>query len=328
MKAAYINETGPSEVIKIGDLPQPQVDEQHVLVNVEAVAVNPIDTYIRSGSYKLELPLPFIIGRDMVGTVVDVGASANQFKRGDKVWCNNQGYAGRQGTFAEYVSIDQQLLYHLPPGVAPINALASVHSALTSVLGLSIKAQLSKGETLFINGGSGNVGTCATQLAKSMGATVIVTAGSDDKAAYCKECGADAVVNYKKENLIEGVRKHAPSGVEVYWDLTRSPDAQTALNLVKDRGRILLSSGMAHETKFKVGDFYTHNISMFGFTITNLNVEELAEYAEIINKELVKSTFSTRIARTLSLDEAVLSHQLLEKDDTVGKVVILISASA
>ncbi len=325
MKAAYIDETGPSEVIKIGDLPQPPIGEDQVLVKVDAVAVNPIDTYIRSGSYKLDLPFPFIIGRDMVGTVIDVGVGTNQFKSGDKVWCNNQGYAGRQGTFAEYASIDHRLLYHLPMGVDPINTLASVHSALTSVLGLSIKAQIKRGETLFINGGSGNVGTCATQLAKSMGATVIVTAGSDDKAAYCRECGADAVIDYKKENLIEGVRKHATEGVEVYWDLTRSPDAQTALNLVKDRGRILLSSGMAHETKFKVGDFYTHNVSMFGFTITNLNVAELAEYADIINQELVKNTFSTRIARTLTLDEAVLSHQLLEKDEMAGKVIVLIN---
>ncbi len=139
------------------------------------------------------------------------------------MWCNNQGYAGRQGTFAEFISIKQALLYHLPQGVDALNAVASAHSALTSVLALTAKAQLQSGETLFINGGSGNVGTCATQLAKSIGAVVIVTAGSKEKADYCRQCGADAVIDYKNEDLSAAVKKFAPNGVDVYWDLTRQP---------------------------------------------------------------------------------------------------------
>jgi NADPH:quinone reductase len=172
MKAAFIEEIGSPDVIKVGDLPDPKLAVDHVLVKVDAVSVNPIDTYIRKGSYNAGIIFPFIIGRDMVGTVAQTKPDTEQFSVGDRVWCNNQGYSGRQGTFAEFISVHKDLLYRLPPEVDALNAVASVHSALTAVVGLRGRAGLRRGETLFINGGSGNVGTSAIQLARSIGARV------------------------------------------------------------------------------------------------------------------------------------------------------------
>src|SRR5262249_36102020 len=105
MKAAFINQTGPPEIIIYGDIPQPQPTGSQVLVKVSAVAVNPIDTYVRSGAVKMPLPQPFIIGCDLAGTVAAVGAEVKRFKTGDRVWGSNQGLLGRQGTFAEFAAV-------------------------------------------------------------------------------------------------------------------------------------------------------------------------------------------------------------------------------
>ncbi|MBY0546906.1 MAG: NADPH:quinone reductase [Candidatus Obscuribacterales bacterium] len=329
MKAAFITETGGPEVIQIGDLPNPAPGPEQVLIEVIAAAVDPIDTYIRSGRYKIDLPKPFIIGRDMIGVVRQIGISGStRFKVDDKVWCNNQGYGGRQGAFAELICVDEELLYPLPPGIDAMNALAAFHSALTSAVALKGKANLATGETIFIRGGSGNVGINAIQLAKSIGARVIVTAGSDSKAELCRQTGADSVINYKDSDLESSVKSIATEGVEVYWDLTLQPDVQMALNLVKRRGRILLSSGLTHSATFNVGEFYTRNCSMFGFTITDLNTAELSHYAEIINEELRRNTFKCEIAKILPLSESALAHTLVEQGSVAGKVIVQVGRSA
>ena len=115
MKAAFIHQPGSPETIQFGELPTPKPEPQQILVRVGAVAVNPIDTYIRSGLVKMNLPLPFIVGCDLAGTVEEVGAQVQGFQRGDRVWGSNQGLLGRQGTFAEFAAVD-----------APVSSLPSV----------------------------------------------------------------------------------------------------------------------------------------------------------------------------------------------------------
>ncbi|MDE3180083.1 MAG: NADPH:quinone reductase, partial [Acidobacteriota bacterium] len=217
MKAAFIENPGPPESIHYGDLPNPIVGVTQVLVKVKAVTVNPADTYIRSGAYPIPLPRPFIIGRDMVGVVVSAGPRVTRFAPGQRVWCNNQGYSGRQGTFAEFLAIDEDLLYPLPDGIDEQEAVAVVHSALTACTGL-VKAAVKPGETIFIRGGSGNVGSAVLQIARQKGAQVVVTAGSPAKAKRCLELGASRAIDYKSEDFVAALREFAPEGVDVYWD--------------------------------------------------------------------------------------------------------------
>src|SRR5205085_12420606 len=136
MKAAYIEQLGPPANIRYGELPPPMVRERDVLVKVAAVTVDPIDTYIRGGAYKTPLPLPFIVGRDLTGVVAEIGPEVTRFKPGDHVWANNQGYDGRQGTFAGYVSVDERRLYLLPRGADLRVAVAVVQSTLIIGVGL------------------------------------------------------------------------------------------------------------------------------------------------------------------------------------------------
>ncbi len=111
MRAAYVAHTGRPEAIQFGELATPPMGDGDVTVRVTAVTVNPVDTYIRSGAYQVDMPFPFVIGRDMTGVVVECGRRVSRFRSGDRVWCNNQGYAGRQGTFSELVVVEERLLY-------------------------------------------------------------------------------------------------------------------------------------------------------------------------------------------------------------------------
>src|SRR5712671_4568563 len=117
MKAAYINQTGPPEVIIYGDLPAPEPGPSQCLIKVLAVDVNPIDIYIRSGMIPAKLTFPYILGRDLAGTVVEVGAEVKRFKPGDRVWVTGQGVAERRGTFAEFAAVDEKWLHPTPAGV-------------------------------------------------------------------------------------------------------------------------------------------------------------------------------------------------------------------
>src|SRR5947207_2027566 len=136
MKAAYIEMTGGPEVIRYGDLPKPTPGQGEVLVKVAAVAVNPIDTYIRAGMVAMQLPKPFVVGCDLAGTVEALGPGVTRFKVGDRVWGSNQGLLGRQGTFAEYAAVHEDWLYPTPAGVADTEAAAVALTGITGHLGL------------------------------------------------------------------------------------------------------------------------------------------------------------------------------------------------
>jgi NADPH2:quinone reductase len=323
MQAAYIDQLGPPENIRYGELPLPVVRERDVLVKVAAVTVNPIDTYIRSGAYKTPLPLPFIVGRDLTGVVAEIGPEVTRFTPGDRVWANNQGYDGRQGTFAEYVSVDERLLYPLPPGVDLHETVAVLHSALTAVIGLFAKARVQEGETIFVNGGSGNVGTAVLQLAKASGARVIVTAGNEEKIRWCQELGADLVINYKTQDVEQAIRGFASMGVDIYWDATKAPEVERALSVIARRGRLIVMAGLTHRCTLPVGPFYTSNCTLYGFTVTDATVEELGDYAAQINSWLAKGALRAKIAATLPLSKAAEAHRMFETNDLFGKLVLL-----
>ena len=317
MKAAFIEQPGPPENIHYGDLPEPKVGDSHVLVRVKAVAVNPIDTYIRSGMIKMELPSPFIVGCDLAGTVERVGAKVTRFKAGDRVWGSNQGLLGRQGTFSELAVSDENYLYQTPDGISDENAAAIALVGITARLGL-MRSQIKSGETLFVNGGSGGVGSTVIQMGKAMGARIIATAGSDEKTAACRKLGADVVINYKTENVGEVVKKTAPGGVNVWWETTREPDFDTAVGALAFRGRMVLMAGREARPPFPIGPFYTRDCSLHGFVMFMAPPDEQRAAANDINRWLSEGKLKPKVDRVLPLSDAATAHRLQE-ENTIGK---------
>ncbi|MCA9101268.1 MAG: NADPH:quinone reductase [Planctomycetales bacterium] len=317
MQAAFINETGPPSAIQYGELPRPQPGPGQVLVKVAAVAVNPIDTYIRGGLVAMQLPRPFVIGCDLAGVVESCGEGATRYAPGTRVWGSNQGLLGRQGTFAEYAAVDEDLVYPTPNGVNDVDAAATALVGITAWLGLFPRAKLSAGETLFVNGGSGGVGSTVVQMAKAVGARVITTAGNREKLDICKQLGADVAVNYKTDDVDAAIRQAAPQGVDVWWETLREPNFDRSVSLLAPGGRMIVMAGRDARPEFPVGPFYVKGCSLFGFAMFNAPREEQARAADDVNRWLVEGKLRPRIDRVLPLAEAAAAHQLQE-DNTLG----------
>jgi len=323
MRAAYINAVGPASQIIIGTLPKPVIGRHQVLVRAKAVAVDHIDTYIRSGKYAAASFFPYILGRDMVGVVEQIGQEVTNFKPGERVWTNTQGIDGRQGTFSEFAVIDENLLYHLPEGVDEVQAVATFHSAATALHGLIRVGKLLRDETIYINGAAGGVGSAVLQFAILRGAKTIASAGSDEKVKWCKDLGADHAFNYKTQDVEKEILKIQPEGVDMIWNTSKEPNLEPAINLMAPHGRILLMSGSGSNATFPVGPFYNKELSLLGFSLNKARPEELRAYAEIINRALKDKKLTARIAATMPLSDTAKAHQMLESDSNLwGKIIL------
>jgi NADPH2:quinone reductase len=327
MKAAYIEKTGSVDQITYGDLPKPKPTGAQVLVQVKAVSVNPIDTYIRSGAISMDVPKPYILGCDVAGVVDTVGPEAKRLKAGDRVWGSNQGLLGRQGTFAQFAAVDEQWLYPIPDEVSFENAAAIALVGITAHLGLFRDAQVKMGEKVFVHGGTGGVGSCVVQMARAIGARVMTTAGNDDKVQICRKLGANLVVNYRTGNLEEALDRFGD--VDVWWESLREPNLERAINHLALRGRIIVMAGRDAKPALPVGPFYTRDARLYGFAMFNAPAEEQRKSAAEINRWLARGKLRPQIDRVMKLSEAAEAHKLQESSTTgkksslAGKIVLV-----
>jgi NADPH:quinone reductase len=314
MKAAYITQPGPPESIVYGDLPMPRPGPRQCLLKIGAVAVNPVDTYVRSGAVPMPLPSPFVVGCDLAGTVVQIGEEVTDFRIGDRVWGSNQGLMGRQGTFSEYATVEESWLHPTPRNVPDEAAAASALVGITAHLGLVRDARLQKGETVFVNGGSGAVGSMVIQMAKALGARVVAATSSELKMQLCLKRGADFAVNYSTVNPQSALKKILPAGVNVWWETSREPDFDRAVNALAARGRMIVMAGRDARPPFPVGPFYVKGCSLHGFVMFSAPPDEQLDAAEDINRWLADGRITPHIDRILPLSETAAAHRLQEEN--------------
>lgn len=315
MKAAYLESTGAPEVIRYGDLPNPEPKAGEVRVKVLAVAVNPIDTYIRSGAVPMALPKPFIPGGDLAGVVDKLGPGVSQLRVGDRVWGSNQGLLGRQGTFAEYCCVAEDYLYPTPPSVKDEDVVAVSLVGITAHLGLFMCARLQPGETVFVNGGTGGVGSTVVQMAKAIGAKVVTTVGSGEKARQALALGADLAIQYKTEDVAAKIKEFTKGeGLHVWYETLREPDYDRMVEAVRARGRIVVMAGRVARPPFPHGPFYVKCLSLFGFAMFNIPPAEQRLCAEDINRWMVEGKLKANIGRRMKLSETAAAHQLQEEN--------------
>lgn len=319
MKAALIQETGGPEVIQYTDVERPSPGPTEVLIKVGAAALNPIDTYIRAGIVAKPPEFPYIIGCDLAGTIVECGLQVAGLEEGDRVWCSNQGLMGRQGTFAEYACVDQKWLYLTPPAMTDEDAAAGALVGITAHLGLFLHAGLEQSEVVFVNGGSGGVGSSVVQLAKAAGAYVITTVGSEEKKKLCQKLEADLVINYHDENMDDQIREFTKThgGIHVWFETLANSTLDRTIGLMAKRGRIILMAGRSSRPEFPVGPFYVNDLRMFGFAMFNASPEEQRVCADAINDLAEAGKWRPQIGETFPLPEAAKAHQLQE-ENTLG----------
>ena len=237
MKAFVLESYGKKRALHLSNLAAPEVRDDEVLVQVRAASVNQLDCRIRDGEFKLILPyrLPLVLGHDVAGEVVKVGARVRQFKPGDEVYARVDDF--RIGTFAELVAVKESSLALKPTNLTMEEAASVPLVALTAWQALVEKAGLKQGQKVFIQAGSGGVGTFAIQLARHLGATVATTTSAGN-AALVKSLGANVVVDYKTQDFEEVLRD--------YDVVLNSQDAKTlekSLHVLKAGGKLISISG-------------------------------------------------------------------------------------
>lgn len=237
MKAFIVERYGKKRVLRSAEMPHPDLRDDEVLVQVHAAGVNQLDVKIRDGEFKLILPyrLPLILGHDVAGVVVKVGARVQQFKPGDEVYARPDDF--RIGTFAEFVAVKEDSLAIKPGNITMEEAASIPLVGLTAWQALVERARLGAGQKVFIQAGSGGVGTLAIQLAKHLGATVATTT-STANATLVKSLGADVVIDYKTQDFEKVLRD--------YDVVLNSQDGRTlekSLRILKRGGKLISISG-------------------------------------------------------------------------------------
>ncbi|MGV2909525.1 NADP-dependent oxidoreductase [Achromobacter sp. AGC25] len=237
MKAFIIDRYGKNETGRIADVPEPVLREDDVLIQVHAASINALDAKIRRGEFKLILPyrLPLTLGNDVAGTVVQVGAGVRQFKPGDEVYARPDD--DRIGTFAERIAVKASSVALKPRNLGMDEAASLPLVALTAWQALVETAQLKKGQRVFIQAGSGGVGTIAIQLAKHLGAFVATTT-STANVAWVKALGADVVIDYKQQDFATELRDY-----DVVLNSLGKDDLTRSLQILKPGGRLVSISG-------------------------------------------------------------------------------------
>ncbi|MDB5392398.1 MAG: Bifunctional protein: zinc-containing alcohol dehydrogenase, Similar to arginate lyase [Planctomycetaceae bacterium] len=331
MRAAFIQQTGAPSVIQVGEIPTPVPGQGEVLVKVGASAVNPIDTYIRGGIIAMATQFPYIPGCDMAGTVTALGPDASRFKVGDRVWCSNQSLFGRRGTLAEFAAMDEKWLYPTPASQSDELAAAGALVGITAHLGLHLNAGLKADEVVFVNGGTGGVGSAVVQLAKAAGAKVIATVGSAAKQAICRNLGADLAIDYHSEDMDAQIQAFTKQhgGIHVWFETQREPTFDRTVGLMASRGRIILMAGRAARPQFPVGPFYVKDLRLCGFAMFNASPAEQRECATDLNSLFEQGKWMPQVGKTFPLSEAATAHAFqeqntLEKQGTLsGKILVL-----
>ena len=237
MKAFVLERYGKKSALRSAEMPTLELRDDEVLVEVHAAGVNLLDAKIRDGEFKLVLPyrLPLVLGHDVAGVVVEVGRRVQHFRPGDEVYARADDF--RIGTFAEFVAVKEASLALRPKGLTMVEAASIPLVGLTAWQALVEKAKLRKGQKVFIQAGSGGVGTFAIQLAKHLGATVATTTSAGN-VALVKSLGADVVIDYRTQDFEDVLRDY-----DVVLNSQDGKTLEKSLRVLKPGGRLISISG-------------------------------------------------------------------------------------
>lgn len=322
MKAVRIHEYGGPEVLVYEDVPTPEPDPKQLLVKVAAATVNPIDVSVREGRFPTPKDPPKTLGSDGAGTVEAVGAEVSAAKPGDRVAFSGLGI-GSEGSYAEYALIAETQVVHVPEGLSLIDAAAIGMSFPAAYYALVTRGEIRKGETVLVQGAAGGVGSAAVQLARSFGARVLATAGGPGAADMVLGLGAEAVIDYRDEDVAERVLELTDGkGVDLVHELVLSANLPTDVKLVAKGGRIVgTGQGPGPDASVPIGEALSKDVSVLFMNLSNAGRAGVAEIAGKIAAMAAAGEVKPVIGAELPLAEAVRAHEMLAGDH-LGKIVL------
>ena len=327
MRAIRIHELIGLDALKLEDIPPPVPGPGEVHIRVHAAGTNFPDTLMIEGKYQHKPELPFTLGMEAAGEVIGLGHGAERFSLGDRV----MGFFD-YGAYAEEAAIKEDYLTPVPDGMDWATAASFALTHATSYTALAHpRVGLKAGEVLLVHGAAGGVGTTAVQCGKALGATVVATAGSDDKVAFALENGADYGINYGKEDIRERV-KELVGGADVVLDPVGGDAFMASLRCINFEGRIVVIGFASGEIpKTPANYVLVKNISIVGFPIgayRRQRPELIHQSYDRLEKLWAEGKLKPRISHTFPLEAAAEALTTMLERRVLGKIVVQISKEA
>jgi NADPH2:quinone reductase len=321
MRAIQVKQPGGPEAMELVDLPVPVPKANEAVVKLAASGVNFIDVYFREGRYKA--PLPVVLGQEGAGTVTAVGSDVKLIKTGDRV-----AWSGLQGSYAEFASIAADRLVPVPAGVTDQQAASAMLQGMTAHYLSHDTYPLKHGETALVHAAAGGVGLLLVQMAHNIGARVIATVSTDEKAKLAHEAGADEVILYTQSDFeVETKRLTGGKGADVVYDSVGKTTFEKGLNVLRPRGMMVLFGGSSGAvppfdliTLSQKGSLYVTRPTLHQYIATR---DELMSRSGAVFGMMTSGKLKLRIEHTYPLADAQQAHRDLEGRKTTGKLLLI-----
>jgi NADPH:quinone reductase len=319
MKAIRVHEFGGPEVLRLDEVPPPQPSPDQLLIRMHAIGVNPVETYIRAGTYAQKPALPYTPGNDGAGMIEQVGPDVNEFKPGDRVYT-----AGSiSGTYAEFALCKTGQVHALPANVSFVQGAAMGTPYATAYRGLFQRAHAKPGETVLVHGASGGVGTAAVHLARARGLRVFGTVGSDEGRKLAREQGAHEVFDHRAPDQFEQIMKATSGrGVDVIVELLANVNLGKDLTILAKGGRVAII-GSRGRVEIDPRDAMQRDVDLRGMVMPNTPPEDLASIHAALVAGLENGTLRPVIGKEFPLAEAATAHRAVMAPGAFGKIVLV-----
>ena len=319
MKAIRVHQFGGPEVMKLEEVPDPKAGKGEIVVRVHAAGVNPVDAYIRTGTYARKPQLPYTPGSDGGGVVESVGEGVTRFRAGDRVYVNTS----TTGTYAQLALCPESGVHRLPEKVSYAQGAAMGVPYGTAYRALFQRAHAQPGETVFIHGASGGVGIAAVQLARAFGMHVIGTAGSERGRDLVAKEGAHEALDHKSADYLERLRELTGGrGPDLILEMLANVNLAKDLGVLAVRGRVVVI-GNRGSIEINPRDVMGRDAAILGMTLFNVNEHDMAAIHAALVAGLEAATLRPVVGQEMPLAEAPRAHQAVMGSGAYGKIVLV-----
>jgi NADPH2:quinone reductase len=325
MRAIVVREFGGPDVMRVEERPKPQPGPGDVLVRVHTAGVNPVDAYIRSGTYPRKPTLPYIPGSDGAGEVESVGADVKDFTHGDRVYiANDNSSAAGAGTYAEYAVCPPAQLHRLPARVTYGQGAALGVPYATAYRALFYRAGARPGDTVLVHGATGGVGVAAVQIAAAHGLTVLGTGGTERGLDLVREQGAHAVFNHRDNGYLDAILSATGGrGVDIVLEMAAHINLDKDLPLLARSGRVVVI-GNRGRVEIDARQAMGKDAAILGMTLFNASPAELAAIHAALGAGLATGALHPIVGREMPLAEAPRAHEAVMESGALGKIVLVV----
>jgi NADPH2:quinone reductase len=314
-----VKEFGGPEVLRLEEVPTRRPGPDQVLVRIHAAGVNPVETYIRAGTYARLPELPYTPGNDGAGVVEQVGSDVTEFKAGDHVYTSGS----ISGTYAEFALCKKEQVHPLPARVSFAQGAAMGTPYATAYRGLLQRAVAKPGETVLVHGASGGVGTAAVQLARARGLRVFGTAGSDQGLKLVREQGAHEVFDHRAADHFEQIMKTTGGrGVDVIVEMLANVNLGKDLTVLAKGGRVVII-GSRGQVEIDPRNTMQRDADVRGMTLPNTPLTELTSIHAALVAGLENGTLRPVIGKEFPLADAAQAHRAVMGSGALGKIVLV-----